>query len=62
MQKSSLPAKQEKMTAAESTAEGQNDPAESFFDGIAAAYTSELNRPAMRTSYGKHSGYIALSV
>ena len=48
------------MAAAESAPVGQNEPAESFFDGISAAYTSKFDRPAIRTTYREHSSYISL--
>ena len=53
-EKEGLPPKQEKVAAAESAAVGQNDPAESSFDSISAAYTSKLNRSAMRAVYREH--------
>jgi len=56
-EKGSLPSKQEKVMAAESAPVGQNNPAESSFEGISAADVSKLNRPAMRAVYGEHSGY-----
>ena len=43
--------------AAESAPVGQNNPAESSFEGISAADVSKLNGPAMRAVYGEHSGY-----
>jgi len=47
-EKGSLPSKQEKVTAAKSAPVGENNPAESSFEGVAAADISKLNRPAMR--------------
>jgi len=52
-----LPSKQEKVTAAESAPVGQNNPAESSFEGISAADISKLNRPAMRAVYREHSDH-----
>ena len=49
------------MAVAETAPVGTNDPAESFFDGIPAAYASKLDRPAIRAAYREHSGYISLS-
>jgi len=40
--------------AAESAPVGQNNPAESSFEGISAADVSKLNRPAMRAVYRQH--------
>lgn len=56
-EKGSLPSKQEKVMAAESAPVGQNNTAESPFQGISAADVSKLNRPAMRAVYGEHSGH-----
>jgi hypothetical protein len=59
-EKGGLPSKQEKVAAAENAAVGQNDPPESSFDSISAAYTSKLNRPAMRATYREHIDYVSL--
>ena len=51
----SQPPKQEKVAAAKTAAIGQKDPVKSFLDGVSNAYTSKIDRSAMRTARGEHS-------
>ena len=51
----SSPSKEKKVAAAKRAPVGQEDPAESLLDGVADAYTSKIDRSAMRTTSRKHS-------
>lgn len=51
----SSPSKQKKVAAAKRATVGQEDPAESPLDGVADAYTSKIDRSAMRTVSREHS-------
>jgi hypothetical protein len=51
----SLPSKQEKVTAAQSAPVRQQNPVNRLLDGVADAYTSKLDRSAMRTLCRKHA-------
>jgi len=51
----SLPTKQEKVAAAQSAPVRQKNPVDRLLDGVPDAYTSKLDRSAMRTLFREHA-------